>query len=244
MKHIHSNIARCGFTWLVTGLLGAFVVTAADPPPPPAAPENAPNNSPNNPRGNRGNFQGRGGPGGGGGGLGLDEKQIQLYRDASEKNSDELRKLDDKLRVAQKELIQAVIAENYEDKIVREKAEAVAKIQTEITVLRAKALSSVAPTLKPEQREVLETSRIAATMITSGGLGLGFGGGGGGFGGADAGPGGGRFGAGGAGGIGGGGGRNRDLQPGGEQGPGDRGNRGQGGPGGGGERRRNTPTGQ
>jgi len=183
-------------------------------------------------RGDRGNNFQRGGGGnfGGGGGFsmfGLDEKQRELYREASEKNRDELTKLDEKLRSAQQELIKAVLAENYDDKLVRDKADAVAKIQSDMTVLRAKALSSVAPTLKPEQREQLETSRFGAAMLTSGGLG-GFGGG----------PGGGGFGGGteqgrgfrGQGGPGG--------QTGFEQGPNDRGNRT---PGGGGGRRGGPP---
>jgi len=71
----------------------------------------------------RGNF---GGGGGGGSFFGLDEKQRDLYREASEKNREELTKLDEKLRAAQQELIKAVLAENYDDKVVREKADAVA----------------------------------------------------------------------------------------------------------------------
>jgi hypothetical protein len=114
----------------------------------------------------------------------LDDKQRELYREASEKNRDELTKLDEKLRAAQKELLQATIAEKYDDKVVQTKAEAVAKIQTDMTILRAKALSTVAPTLKPEQREQLENSRFGAMMLTSGGMG-GFGGGGPGGPGAD-----------------------------------------------------------
>jgi len=111
--------------------------------------------------------------------MGLDDQQRELYREATQKHGDELRKLDEKLRAAQKELVQAVLAEKYDDQVVREKAEGVAKIQVEITTLRAKALSVVAPTLKPEQRDQLENSRIGAAILTGGGGG----GGGGGFGG-------------------------------------------------------------
>ena len=162
-----------------TVLLGAFLATAAlsqQTPPPDAGGTGGRGD-----RGDRGGFQGRGGAGGftggfTGGGLSLDEKQRELYREASEKNRDELTKLDEKLRAAQKELLQAAIAEKYDDKTVQAKAEVVAKIQTEMTILRAKALSTVAPTLKPEQREQLENSRFGAMMLTSGGMG-GFGGG-------------------------------------------------------------------
>jgi Arc/MetJ-type ribon-helix-helix transcriptional regulator len=164
---------------------------------------------------------GRGGFGGAFG-LGLDDKQMELYREASEVNRDALTKLDEKLRAAQKELLQAVIAEKYDEKVISEKAEAVARIQTEMTMLRAKAFSSVAPTLKPEQHDQLESSRMAASMLTGGGFG------GGGFGG-------GNFG----GGMGGPGGPGGQGGPGGFGGPnGGAGSGGPGGPGGGGFRQR------
>ena len=168
---------------------------AADAPAPqPAQPAQTPQAERNvgGGRGNRfrgnaadaaapGTFQGgRGGRNFGGfGGLNLDQKQNELLREAMQAESDELRKLSEKLQAAQKELTQAVIAEKYDEKSVREKAEAVAKIQTEITVLRAKAFSTVAPTLKPEQREQIENSRAAIGFITGGGSMFGGGGPGG-----------------------------------------------------------------
>ena len=235
--------ARSVATLLVTALTGTFLLTAADPPAGGTADPTG------GARGNRGNFQGRGGggPGGAGGGfggLGLDEKQTELYREASEVNRATLTRLDEKLRAAQKELLQAVIAEKYDEKVVGDKAEAVAKIQTEMTLLRAKALSTVAPTLKPEQHEQLESSRMAASMLTGGGM-VGFGGGGGGPGGFG-GPGGGQGGQGGPGGNFGGGngnGGNGGFRGRGTQGvtPGSEntgGVGGPGGPGGGGGQRR------
>ena len=100
----------------------------------------------------------------------------------------------EKLLVAQKELVNAVLAEKYEEKVVREKAEVVAKIQTDMLMLRSKAMSTLAPTLKPEQRDTLNNPRIGFAML-SGGFGAGVGGNFGGLG----------FGAGGNGGGGGGG---------------------------------------
>jgi Spy/CpxP family protein refolding chaperone len=123
-------------------------------------------------RGNNNNFGG-GGPGGGGG-FNLDDKQRELFREATQNESDELRKLNDKLQAAQKELVQSVVAEKYDETVVRQKAEAVSKIQTEITVLRAKAFSSVSPTLKPEQREQLDQNwRVGVGFIMGGGIGFG-----------------------------------------------------------------------
>ena len=188
MRRNFPTVTRCAIALVVTTLTCAFMLNAADPPPAGTADQSGGN------RGNRGNSQGRGGVTtttgrGGFSGLGLDDKQMELYREASEQNRDTLTKLDEKLRVAQKELLQAAIAEKYDEKIVGEKAATVAKIQTEMTLLRAKALSTLAPTLKPEQRDQLESSRFAAAML-SGGMGA-FGGGAGGPGGGPGGPGGG-----------------------------------------------------
>ena len=109
-----------------------------------------------------GGFQGRGG------GVMLDDQQQSVYREALQKESEALKSLDEKLRAAQKELVTAVLAEKYEEKVVREKAEAVAKIQVEITLLRSKALATVAPTLKADQKENLLTSRFTIMMLNGG----------------------------------------------------------------------------
>ena len=162
---------------ITLGTLGAFALDAADTPAPQPAP----------PPGGGGPGPGRPGRGLGGGGnpqgprgntMGLDDEQFQLYREANLKNSEELRKLDEKLRAAQKELVQVALAEKYDEKAVRDKAEAVARIQVDIATLRAKALATVAPTLKPEQRDQLENSPSGAALLMGGGMGGGrFGGG-------------------------------------------------------------------
>jgi Spy/CpxP family protein refolding chaperone len=122
------------------------------------------------------NFGGRAGFGG----LNLDEKQSELLREALQAEGDELRKLYEKLQAATRELVKAVVAEKYDDKVVREKADAVSKLQTEITMLRAKAFSAVSPTLSPEQREQIENNRVTSSIITGAGVGFGQGGFGGG----------------------------------------------------------------
>jgi Spy/CpxP family protein refolding chaperone len=196
---------------LLNGFAALAADDATPPPAQPAQPAQPDANAPGGGRGNRGNrgggggnfqggnaqggnFQGgRGNFGGGGGGaaggrnfggfggLNLDDKQNELLREAMQADSDELRKLTEKLQAAQKELLKAVIAEKYDEPAVRGKAEAVAKIQTEITMLRAKAFATVSPTLKAEQREQLEGSRVAISFIS--GTAIGFGGGNAGFGG-------------------------------------------------------------
>jgi Spy/CpxP family protein refolding chaperone len=129
--------------------------------------------------------RGPGGPGGQGGqggamrlgaGLNLDEQQRTKLREAMQKDSEAIRALDEKLRAAQKELVQAAIAEKLDEKVIRAKADAVGKIQADMAVLRSKAFASIAPTLTKEQRDNLENSRIGAAMLM-GGLGGGMGGG-------------------------------------------------------------------
>lgn len=122
---------------------------------------------------------GRGNMGRGGMGMGtavvpnptggaLDQDQWDLLRQSLQKDSEQFRSLSEKLRTAQKELIQACIAAVYDEKVVREKADAVAKIQAEISILCAQSVAVVAPTLKPEQKALLSDSIYLLTLISSG----------------------------------------------------------------------------
>ncbi len=126
--------------------------------------------------GGRGNFQMRGGF------LNLDDQQRQLFREALAKEREATAKLDEQLQAAEKALLQATLTEKFDDKVVAQKADAVAKIQSELMVIRARAFAEVAPTLKPEQRQELEDSRMGAMLLTSGMMNFmaGQGGGGGG----------------------------------------------------------------
>jgi Spy/CpxP family protein refolding chaperone len=150
-----------------------------------------------------GGMGGGGGGGGRGGGRGnfqtramipsLDDQQRQLFREALNKDREAMTKLNEQLQSAQKELMQAAIAENYDEKVVAQKADAVAKIQSALMLIRARAFSALAPTLKPEQRQELEDSRMGQAILSMGvmdfggggmgRMGPGFGGGGGGGGG-------------------------------------------------------------
>jgi Spy/CpxP family protein refolding chaperone len=145
---------------VATGIFGSGVLLAAEAPP--AQPV-------------RQNPGGPGGPGGGPGRFGamLDDQQRELLREAAQNQSDAIRKLGMRLQVAQKELMQAIMAEKSDEKVVREKADVVAKIQVEETLLRAKILAVVIPTLKPEQREQIENSPWMLNMVTGGGFGGG-----------------------------------------------------------------------
>lgn len=224
--------AMLALATLLTSLIANAADTPAPAPAPAAVTTPAPATDPaqagqTGGRGNRANFQ-RGNAGGnvttgGGGGFGInfDDQQRALLQEARQVNGDELRKLNEKLAEAQKEFVKAVVAEKYDEKSVREKADTVGKIQAEIMALNGKAFATVSPSLKPEQRESLEGNvRIGIAIINPTG---GFGGGPGNF-------------AAGAGGFGGrgnfGGGPGGDPAAGGGFGGGGRGNFNGGGPGG------------
>ena len=164
MKTIFTKLSRLTAGIAAAGLLASMAATAADAP---AAPDKGAPATGDRPPAR--SFQGRGGMG-----VTLDDNQRELYRDAMQKNSEQMQKLSDQFRAAQKELVTAAIAEKYDEATVKSKAEAVAKIQTEMTLLRTKAFSSVAPTLKPEQREQLANSPMGAAMLLGGGGGGGF----------------------------------------------------------------------
>ena len=206
-------LIRSAGALVAAALLGATIAQAADGPAAATPPPNAPPA-----RGGGGGGGGGGFGGGGGGGMRgmagmgnfLDDQQMALLRENLQKQGDERNKIQNKMQEAQKALMQAVLAEKQDDAVLREKADAVAKLQGELTVLMAKAFAPVIPTLKPEQRDTLEKSPFVLNMLGGMGGGMGRPGmGGGGRGGM-----GGGMGPGGGGGQGGGGGRpNRNTTP-------------------------------
>jgi len=101
----------------------------------------------------------------------LNQEQRQAFQDALQKDNDKLRGLEEKLRSANKELVDAALASTYDEKTVRAKAEAAAKIQTDITAIRAKALSSVASTLESDQKKQMAESPMGVMLLNGGGFG-------------------------------------------------------------------------
>ena len=88
----------------------------------------------------------------------LDDQQRELLRASYQKHRDELSKLDYKVWEAQKELTKAMLASTLDEKAIRDKSWALAKLQVEQNVLRAKILEPLNPTLKPDQREQIENN--------------------------------------------------------------------------------------
>jgi len=118
-------------------------------------------------------------PGGGGrGGFRgvLTEEQMTKMREAMQAAQADFAPLNEKLAAAQKEALKAATAKNADPAAVRAKVEAVAKIQTDIAMLRCKVLKDVMASLTDEQKaQIEERPGMTYGMFLGGGFG-GFGG--------------------------------------------------------------------
>jgi Spy/CpxP family protein refolding chaperone len=83
----------------------------------------------------------------------LTEEQRESMRSIMASQRDEMRGIQEKMRVARKELLKVSLAEKFDEDLVRSKALAVAKLEADLTVMRAKAMSQVQPPLSEEQIE-------------------------------------------------------------------------------------------
>lgn len=179
------NFTRRAASLALTSVFTAAIALAQDAPPSQRPAQVAPEGAQRErgERGERGDRANRGNAQnvqrGGFGGVNFDEKQRQLLQEARQVNADELRKLNGKLDDLQKEYVKLVVAEKSDASVLREKADAIGKVQAEILALNGKAFATVSPTLKPEQREALESNApFSFSIINAGGR---FGGPGGGF---------------------------------------------------------------
>jgi Spy/CpxP family protein refolding chaperone len=117
-------------------------------------------------------------PGGGGPGGILTQEQRTKMRETMQAMQADLTPLTNKLAVAQKDAVKAALAKDADEKTVRAKIEAVAKVQTDIAVLRLKAVKEIASTLTAEQKAEMDARPGMAYNSLFGGMG-GMGGGGG-----------------------------------------------------------------
>lgn len=146
------NQALC--TLAVAGLLSAVGLQGADAPAEPRQGRDRPEQA-----GPRGGF---------GGGFMLDEKQREVMREAMQNHREDLARLNERLRQAQRELAEALLAEKQDQATIRQKAEAVAKVEVELTMVRAKVIAAVAPTLRPEQRQQFIENPFALNVLMGG----------------------------------------------------------------------------
>ena len=114
--------------------------------------------------------------GGGGGGMGgvLTQEQRTKLREGMQAAQADLAPLNEKLAAAQKEALKAALAKNSDEKVVRAKIEAVAKIQTDIAMLRLKTVKEVASTITDEQKtKIDERPGMTYNMLLGGFGGMG-----------------------------------------------------------------------
>ncbi len=112
------------------------------------------------------------GPGGGPGGGILTPEQRTKMRETMQGLQADLSPLTNKLALAQKEAVKAALAKDAEADAVRAKIEAVAKIQTDIAMLRLKAVKEIASTLTDEQKTQMAERPGMAYNSLFGGMGF------------------------------------------------------------------------
>jgi Spy/CpxP family protein refolding chaperone len=83
----------------------------------------------------------------------LTEEQRASMREILSSQRDEMRELQEKIRDTRKALMKISFAEEFDEAAIRAKAMEVAKLEAEVTVLRARAMSKVQPPLSPKQIE-------------------------------------------------------------------------------------------
>ena len=91
----------------------------------------------------------------------LTEEQRVSFRQAMESQREKIRDLEPKLRDARKKLVEAGLDGTFDEAAVRAQALAVAALEAELSVLRARALSQLRPPLSPEQIEKVKSGFAA-----------------------------------------------------------------------------------
>lgn len=117
-------------------------------------------------------FQGGQQPGmmGGAPGIGrimmvLTPEQRESLRTANEADREKTRALEEKARDARNAVLSATLDKNFKEKTVRQKLEAAAKLETELTLIRARTFSKVHPPLSDEQIEKIKNPPPMGDMI-------------------------------------------------------------------------------
>lgn len=90
---------------------------------------------------------------------GLGPEQRRALRDAMQQVREKSRNLAEKLRESRAKLQDAIWAQNLRENVVREHMREVTKLETELALIRARALASIRPKLTQEQLERLRAAR-------------------------------------------------------------------------------------
>ena len=182
-KTLVGHVDNSAFTNISVNIRASFTVPANAPGPVPVLMQFAI-------VGGGGGFGGAGGFGGGGLAGPLTADQTTKLNAGVTAAQADFTALQDQLTAAQKDVVTAVLAGNNDDAAIQSKLEAVAKIQTDIAILRYdKGVSVIAPSITDAQKTTISTTpgQVYTTLFTApaaapaaGGRGAGAGGFGGG----------------------------------------------------------------
>ena len=90
----------------------------------------------------------------------LTDEQRSSLREIIEGQRAQMRELEEKLRDARKDLLEAGLSEKFDEEGLRHKAMAAARLEAEMTVLRAKAFSQLRPRLSADQIEKIKKAPL------------------------------------------------------------------------------------
>ena len=150
---------------LAVTALAAAMLSAAEPGPENPRPPRAPSDpgaqgGPSGPRGPRfGQQPPRGGMGGFPIEMVLNENQRAEFREAMDSQRDKFRELDEKNAKLRRQLDEALFAKELDEKAVRNLSLALAEVEADRTLIRARAFAKVRPSLTEEQLERLKNLR-------------------------------------------------------------------------------------
>ena len=89
----------------------------------------------------------------------MTEEQRASYQSALRAMHPQIAELDSKLRTARQDFLDTALSGKSDENVLREKALAAARIEVELTVIRAKAFSQMKPPFTPEQIEKVKTGQ-------------------------------------------------------------------------------------
>lgn len=90
---------------------------------------------------------------------GLEPEQRRALREAMQQVREKSRNLAEKLRASRAKLQDAIWSQNLRENVIREHMREVTKLETELALIRARALASIRPKLTQDQFERLRAAR-------------------------------------------------------------------------------------
>jgi Spy/CpxP family protein refolding chaperone len=81
----------------------------------------------------------------------LTDEQRESLRALAQAQRDQIRPLEEKLMAARRALLDAAVSGKPDDNLIRQNADALAKAESELTVIYVRAISQIKPPLTPEQ---------------------------------------------------------------------------------------------